>query len=77
MDELRYRDPENSFEEADYECMQDTDQEQSIINLETSDDYIPILERKWKDIIANECSHSLKWETPRQRKKQMEQFVGN
>ena len=33
------------------------------IQLETSDDYIPIHERKWRDIIANEHSHSYKWET--------------
>ena len=41
--------------------MQDTDQEQPTIQLETSDDYIPIHERKWKDIIAKEHSHSYKW----------------
>ena len=55
------------LKEADYKCIQSTDQKQPIIQLETADDYIPIFERKWKDIIANECSHSLKLETPRQR----------
>ena len=43
--------------------MQDTDQEQPIIQLETSDDHIPNHERKWKDIIANEFSHRYKWES--------------
>ena len=35
MNELRYTDQENSHEEADYECMQDTDQEQLTIQLES------------------------------------------
>ena len=43
--------------------MQDTDQEQPTIQLETSDDYTPIYERKWKDITANESSHGYKWES--------------
>ena len=47
--------------------MQDTDQEQPIIQLETSDDYIAIFDRNRKDIIANEYVHSLQWETLRQR----------
>ena len=32
VDELRYKDPENSHEEADYECMQHTDQDPPIFN---------------------------------------------
>ena len=35
VNQLRYRDPEHSHEEADYECMQDTDQEQLTIQLES------------------------------------------
>ena len=38
VDELRYKDPENSpgnREAADYECMQDTDQEQPTIQCQT------------------------------------------
>ena len=63
LDELRYRDSEISLEEADYECMQDTDQEQSTIQLEMSNDHIPTHERKWKDITANECSYKYTWES--------------
>ena len=50
-------------EEADYECMQDTDQEQPTVQLEMSNDHIPILERMWKDVIANEFSHRYTWES--------------
>ena len=63
VDELRYRDPEHSLEEADYECMQDTDQQQATVQLEMSDDHIPIPERKLKDIIATEFSHRHTWES--------------
>ena len=38
VEELRHRDPDNSPEEADYECMQDTGQEQPTIQLRMSDD---------------------------------------
>ena len=54
VDELRYRDPKNSPEQADHECMQDADQEQPTVQLEMSDDHNQFLERKQKDIIANE-----------------------
>ena len=57
LDDLRHRDPENSLEEADYACLQDTDQEQSTIQWENSVHHIPIPERKWKDTIAIEFSH--------------------
>ena len=57
--------------------MQDTDQEQATIQLEMSDDHIPIPERKWKDIIANEFSHRYTWESKLGQIKQMEQFIGN
>ena len=57
VDELRYRDSENFLEEADHECMHDTDQEQPTLVWDVSEDHIPILERKWKDIMANEFSH--------------------
>ena len=92
MDALRYRDPENSLGKADHECMQDTDQEQPNIQLETSHDYIPIHERNWKDIIADEFSHRHKGESQiskvvskldwfdmkiAETEKQMEQFIGN
>ena len=63
VDELRFRDRENSFEEADCECMQDTDQEQPTIQLDMSNDYLPIPERKWKDIAANEFSHGYTWDS--------------
>ena len=59
----RYRDPEIIQEKVDHECMEDTDQEQPTIQLETSNDCIPIHERKWKDIIANEYSYRCKWES--------------
>ena len=92
MDESRYRDPEHFLEEADYEGMQDTDQEQPIIQLEMSDDHIPIHERKWKDIIANEFSFRYTWESQIAKfvsklirhdncivetERQMGQFIGN
>ena len=88
--EFQYRDPEKSLAEADYECMQDTDQEQPTTQLEMSDDHIPIPERKWKDLISNALSFRYTSESqiskvvckivrhkkwPRQ--KQMEQFIGN
>ena len=76
VDELRYRDPENSLAEADKECMQDADQEQPSIQLEMSDDHIRIFERKWKDVIANELSHRCTWES-QISKVVMEQFDGN
>ena len=63
VDDLRYKDPKNAPAKADHECMQDTDQEQPTIQLETSADCILIHEPKWKDIIANEDSHSYKWES--------------
>ena len=47
----------------DHECMQDTDQEQPAVQLETSDDYIPIHERKWKHIIASAYSHKYMWKS--------------
>ena len=50
-------------EDAGCECMQDTDQEQPTVQLEMSNDHIPILERMWKDIIANEFSHRYTWES--------------
>ena len=37
---------------AGHECVQDTDQERPIIQLEMSDDYVPILARKRQGIIA-------------------------
>ena len=49
-----------SYPEAQTDTWMSYDTE---IQLETSDDYIPIHERKWRDIIANEHSHSYKWET--------------
>ena len=63
VDVSRYRDPEHSPEEAGHECMQDTDQEQPSIQFEMSDDHIPIHERKWKDIIANEFCQRYTWES--------------
>ena len=50
-------------EETDHECMQDTDQEQPTVQFEMSNDHIPILERMWKDVIANEFSHRDTWES--------------
>ena len=38
VEELRHRDPDNSLEEADYESMQDTGQEQPTIQLNMSDE---------------------------------------
>ena len=59
--------PEHSLEEADYECMQDTDQEQPTFQLESqcgmSEDHIPSYERKWNDITANEFSYKYRWES--------------
>ena len=64
VDELRYKDPEPSPEnlgEADNGSMQETDAEQPTIQsgpqCSLSDDHIPIRERKWEDITANEFSH--------------------
>ena len=70
--------------------MQDADQEQPTVQLEMSNDHIPILERMWKDIIANEFSHRYTWESQIfkvvsnwydmkiiETEKQMEQFIGN
>ena len=60
VDELRYRDP-GSHEEADNGSMQETDAEQltiqSGLQCSQSVDHIPIRERKWEDITANEFSH--------------------
>ena len=57
VDEIRCRDREIVLAEADYEGMRDTNQGQPIVQLEMSDDHIPIPARKWQDIIANEFSH--------------------
>ena len=64
VDELRYKDSESSpgsHEEADYGSMQETDAEQSTFQsrpqCSSSDDHIPLRERKWEDITANEYSH--------------------
>ena len=56
VDELQHRESGNLLEKADYECMQDTDQEQPTTQLEMSDDHIPIPERKWNDLISNALS---------------------
>ena len=63
VDKVRNRDPEKSPEEADYEYMQETDQEQAATQLDMSDGHIPIPERKWKDLIPDECSHRYTWES--------------
>ena len=54
MDGIRYRDPKTSPGTADH------DHEQPTLQLEKSDDYIPIHERKWKDIIPSAYSHKFK-----------------
>ena len=59
-DGIRYRDPKKSPGTADHGCMRDTDHEQPTLQLEKSDDYIPIHERKWKDIIPSAYSHKYK-----------------
>ena len=63
VDELRYNDPEPSperLEEAGYGNMQEFDAEQPTMQsrsqCSSSDDHIPINERKWEDITANEYS---------------------
>ena len=63
VDELRYNDPELSperLEEAVYGNMQERDAEQPTMQsrsqCSSSDDHIPINERKWEDITANEYS---------------------
>ena len=87
MDELRYRDPEISPEEADYECMQDRDQEQPVIQLEISDDHFPIHERNGKTSLPKYSltntlgsrNLSVNWYdmTIVETERQMEQFIGN
>ena len=66
-DELRHRESENIPEEADYECIQDTDQEQPTFQLESqcgmSEHHILILQRKWKNITSNVFSYKYTWES--------------
>ena len=58
------KDPENSHEEADHECMPDTDQEQPIFNWKCRTITFRFMEgNKWKDIRANEFSCKYTWES--------------
>ena len=57
---IQINSPEN-FEEADYGATQEINAEQPTVQsrsqCSSSDDHIPIHERKWEDISANEHSH--------------------
>ena len=73
VDELRYRDPENSPEEADDECMQDADQEQPTIQLEMSDDH----RYMWESQISEVVSKLVRHENYRDRETDRAKFIGN
>ena len=74
--EIRHRDKKKKTPGTpDHECMQDTDQEQPTVQLETSDDCIPIHERKCKHIIASAYSHKYMWKS--QISKVLSRLVGH